>query len=77
LTTYAKKFKLNTPSLFDAIVLATGRLLKSKIVTGDEHFKNLSDRLIQIFYQQEFIAFCLNSRFGNLKARSQTFLKCV
>jgi len=43
LTTSAKKAKLNTPSLFDAIVLATGRLSKSKIVTGDEHFKNLPE----------------------------------
>jgi predicted nucleic acid-binding protein len=40
LSTYAKKSKLNTPSLFDAIVLATGRILKAKILTGDEHFKN-------------------------------------
>ena len=39
----AKQSKLSAPSLFDAIVLATGRLLRSKIVTGDEHFKNLSE----------------------------------
>ena len=39
----ARKSKLNVPSLFDAIVLATGRLLKSKIVTGDEHFRNLPE----------------------------------
>jgi predicted nucleic acid-binding protein len=39
----ARKTKLNLPSLFDAIVLATGRSLKSKIVTGDEHFRNLSE----------------------------------
>jgi predicted nucleic acid-binding protein len=45
LTTCAKKSKLNTPSLFDAIVLATGRLSKSKIVTGDEHFKNLAETI--------------------------------
>ena len=37
----AKKYKLNTPGLFDAIILATCRLLEAKIVTGDEHFKNL------------------------------------
>jgi predicted nucleic acid-binding protein len=43
LATKCRKFKLNTPSLFDAIVLATARLLKSKVVTGDEHFKNLSE----------------------------------
>ena len=40
-----RKSKLNTPSLFDAIVLATGRSLKSQIVTGDEHFKNLPETL--------------------------------
>jgi predicted nucleic acid-binding protein len=45
LVTCAKKSKLNSPSLFDAVVLATGRLLKSRIVTGDEHFKNLSETL--------------------------------
>ena len=45
LMTCAKRSKLNTPSLFDAIVLATGRLLKSKIVTGDEHFRNLSETI--------------------------------
>ena len=45
LMTCAKKSKLNTPSLFDAIVLATGRLSKSKIVTGDEHFKNLPETI--------------------------------
>ncbi len=41
----AKELKLNRPSLFDAIVLATGRLLKSKILTGDQHFKNLSETI--------------------------------
>ena len=45
LTACAKKSKLNSPSLFDAIVLATGRLSKSKIVTGDEHFKNLPETI--------------------------------
>ena len=39
----AQKAKLNRPSLFDAIVLATGRTLKSKIVTGDEHFRDMPD----------------------------------
>jgi predicted nucleic acid-binding protein len=43
LLTCTKKSKLSTPSLFDAIVLATGRLLRSKIVTGDKHFKNFSE----------------------------------
>ena len=35
-----KKAKLSTPSLFDAITLATARLLRAKVLTGDEHFKN-------------------------------------
>ena len=43
LATKSRKSKLSTPSLFDAIVLATARSLKSKVVTGDEHFKNLSE----------------------------------
>ena len=45
LATKCRRSRLNTPSLFDAIVLATGRSLKSKIVTGDEHFKSLSDTI--------------------------------
>jgi len=40
LTREAKRRKLATPSLFDAIPLAAARLLKAKILTGDEHFKN-------------------------------------
>ena len=39
----ARKTKLKAPSLFDAIVLATGRSLKSKIMTGDEHFRFLPE----------------------------------
>lgn len=39
----ARKTRLNAPSLFDAIVLATGRSLRSKILTGDEHFRFLSE----------------------------------
>lgn len=39
----ARKNKLNSPSLFDAIVLATGRSLESKILTGDEHFRFLPE----------------------------------
>ena len=39
----ARKAKQDVPSLFDAIVLATGRSLKSKIATGDEHFRNLPE----------------------------------
>ncbi len=41
----AKKYRLNTPGLFDAIILATCRLLQAKIVTGDEHFKNLPETI--------------------------------
>lgn len=43
LETNARKLKLNTPSLFDGIVLATGRMLRSKVLSGDQHFKNLPD----------------------------------
>lgn len=39
----ARKGKLKSPSLFDAIVLAVGRVVKAKIVTGDEHFRNLPE----------------------------------
>jgi predicted nucleic acid-binding protein len=41
----AKRHKLNQPSLFDAIVLATGRLLESKILTGDQHFRNMPETI--------------------------------
>ena len=41
----ARKLKLNTPSLFDAIILATCRSLESKVVTGDEHFRNLPETI--------------------------------
>lgn len=39
----AKISKLNAPSLFDAIVFATARINQCKIITGDEHFKNLPE----------------------------------
>jgi predicted nucleic acid-binding protein len=45
LVAHARNLKLDTPSLFDAIVLGTGRILKSKIVTGDEHFRNLPETI--------------------------------
>ena len=45
LETNAKKLKLDRPNLFDAIVLATSRLLKSKVLTGDQHFKNLPETI--------------------------------
>ena len=41
----AKKRKLTLPSLFDAVVLATGRSLDAKILTGDQHFKGLAETL--------------------------------
>ena len=41
----AKRRRLATPSLFDAIPLAAARLLKAKILTGDEHFRNLPEAI--------------------------------
>jgi len=41
----AKTEGLKPPSLFDAIVLATARLLNAKVVTGDEHFKGMPETL--------------------------------
>jgi len=32
-------------SLFDAIILATARTLNAKIITGDEHFRDLDETL--------------------------------
>lgn len=43
LTEKAKTRKLKAPSLFDAIVLATARKLGAKIITGDEHFKQINE----------------------------------
>ena len=45
LTEKAKKERLQTPSLFDAIVLATARKLGAKVVTGDEHLKHADETL--------------------------------
>ncbi len=39
----ARKYKLRTPSLADAIVYATAQILGDKLVTGDRLFKNLPD----------------------------------
>lgn len=39
----AKKENLNTPSLADAIVLASARMQNVSIVTGDIHFKGLKE----------------------------------
>ena len=41
----AKKNALRDPSLFDAIILATARMIGAKVVTGDEHFKSLSETI--------------------------------
>lgn len=41
----AKKEKLKAPSLFDAIILATAKTLNAKIITGDEHFKDLNQTI--------------------------------
>lgn len=39
----ARKSKLNLPSLFDAVVLAISKSLNSKVLTGDQHFKDLPE----------------------------------
>lgn len=39
----AKARHLKSPSLFDAIILATARILGAKIITGDEHFKRIDE----------------------------------
>jgi len=41
----AGKAGISDPSLFDAMVLATARVLKAKVITGDRHFKNLNETL--------------------------------
>lgn len=41
----AKRIKLKLPSLFDAIILATSRTLNAKLITGDEHFKDVHETL--------------------------------
>jgi predicted nucleic acid-binding protein len=41
----AKARKLEAPSLFDAIVLATARKLGAKLMTGDEHFEEINETL--------------------------------
>jgi hypothetical protein len=45
MSTNAKKEMQKAPSLFDAIVLATGRVFEAKVLTGDEHFRNLPETL--------------------------------
>ena len=41
----AKEKSLARPSLFDGIVLAIARVNQAKVLTGDQHFKNLEDTL--------------------------------
>ena len=41
----AKKSRLSSPGLFDAIILATGKTLGAKILTGDQHFKGLPETI--------------------------------
>lgn len=41
----AKREHLDSPSLFDAIVLATARAHNSSVVTGDEHFRGLAETI--------------------------------
>ena len=41
----AKRERLNHPSLFDAIVLATAREYSSSVVMGDEHFRGLTETI--------------------------------
>jgi predicted nucleic acid-binding protein len=40
-----KRTNLSKPSLFDAITLATAKVLKAKVMTGDEHFKGLPETI--------------------------------
>jgi predicted nucleic acid-binding protein len=42
----ARKNKLNTPSLADAIILATARAFNAKILTRDRHFKPLPETVL-------------------------------
>ena len=41
----SKKAGISAPSLFDAMVLATARVLKARVITGDKHFKDLDETL--------------------------------
>jgi len=42
---YARKCQLSRPSLFDALVLATAKSLEAKVVTGDQHFKDMPETI--------------------------------
>jgi predicted nucleic acid-binding protein len=41
----ARKEKMEKPSLFDAIVLASARINGAKVLTGDRHFNGLSETI--------------------------------
>ncbi len=41
----AASSNLRKPSLFDGIVLASARRTGAKVLTGDEHFKNLTETM--------------------------------
>ena len=41
----AKKRKLQSPSLFDGLVLGTAQLRDAKVVTADPHFKDLPETI--------------------------------
>ncbi len=42
---YSRKMDMDSPSLADAIILATARMMDAKIVTGDRHFKGLPETI--------------------------------
>lgn len=45
LASKARTSGLRDPSLFDAIVLASARRTKAKVLTGDEHFEDLTETI--------------------------------
>ena len=55
----AKKLNLKMPSLFDAVILAMGKSLNAKVLTGDQHFKNLPEtiwlEIIKNLYRPESV----------------------
>jgi len=42
----ARRERRRSPSLFDAIVLATARTYDSRVITGDEHFEGLPETIL-------------------------------
>jgi predicted nucleic acid-binding protein len=42
---HSKKNRLNTPSLTDAIILATARMFGAKVLSGDQHFKPFGEAI--------------------------------